>query len=318
MLTSRKERPRPSEDAAPSGWRRPAEALVEPPIRSQLFSVSQLEQHARALASGHEVSPSAHNGPDRLLPRLAANEVALREAYALVTQAVKKGAQITPAAEWFVDNYHLLEEQIRTARRHLPRGYSRELPRLGNALVAGTPRVYDLTLEFISHTHGRLDMDGLRAFIASYQEQRLLTLGELWALPIMLRLALIENVRRIVAGVTAGRRDRELAGHWVEQMLEVAGRDPSRVVLVLAEMVRADPPLSLALVAELATRLSGAGAAPPGRARPVGGGCVPPRQPGPGSKPGRDRQQLRQPQAARRDGLATVRGGAQQRRAHPA
>ena len=261
MLTSRKERPRPSEDAAPSGWRRPAEALVEPPIRSQLFSVSQLEQHARALASGHEVSPSAHNGPDRLLPRLAANEVALREAYALVTQAVKKGAQITPAAEWFVDNYHLLEEQIRTARRHLPRGYSRELPRLGNALVAGTPRVYDLTLEFISHTHGRLDMDGLRAFIASYQEQRLLTLGELWALPIMLRLALIENVRRIVAGVTAGRRDRELAGHWVEQMLEVAGRDPSRVVLVLAEMVRADPPLTLAFVAELASRLSGQGAA---------------------------------------------------------
>jgi cyclic beta-1,2-glucan synthetase len=263
MLIARKERARVVTEAAPSskGWRRTAPAVVEPPIRSQLFSLSQLEQHARALASRHELSPASENGPDRLLPRLAANEVALREGHELVTEAMQRGAQITPAAEWFIDNYHLVEEQIRTARRHLPRGYSRELPRLSNALVEGTPRVYDLTLEFISHTHGRLDIDALRAFIASYQEQRLLTLGELWALPIMLRLALIENVRRIVAGVVAGRSDRDRAGHWVEQMLEVAGRDPAKVVLVLAEMVRADPPLTLAFVAELASRLAGQGAA---------------------------------------------------------
>src|SRR6187401_1613055 len=110
MLTSRKERLPPIEADPPKSWRRPAVSLVEQPIRAQLFSVSQLEQHARTLAAGHEVSPSARNGPDRLLPRLAANEIALREGYALVTQAVKKGAQITPAAEWFIDNYHLLEE----------------------------------------------------------------------------------------------------------------------------------------------------------------------------------------------------------------
>ena len=137
MLIARKERPRVTEAAPAKGWRRTAPAVVEPPIRSQLFSVSQLEQHATALAGWHELSPASENGPDRLLPRLTANEVALREAHALVTEAVKRGAQITPAAEWFIDNYHLIEEQIRTARRHLPRGYSRELPRLGNALVGG-------------------------------------------------------------------------------------------------------------------------------------------------------------------------------------
>jgi cyclic beta-1,2-glucan synthetase len=261
MLSSRREQSRREEVALQSGWRPQAGAPDEHPIQSQLFSVGQLEQHARTLASGHEVSTIALKEPDRLLPRLAANEAALRDAHVLVTQAVKGGAQITPAAEWFIDNYHLIEEQIRTARRHLPRGYSRELPRLGHAPVAGIPRVYDLTLEFISHSHGRLDVDGLRAFIASYQEQRSLTLGELWAIPIMLRLALIENLRRIVASVTAGRRDRERAGFWVEQMLEVAARDPAQVVLVLAEMVRADPPLTIAFVAELASRLQGQGAA---------------------------------------------------------
>jgi len=109
---------RRSEAPAAMGWQRPVGAVDEHPIQSQLFSVSQLEQHARALAARHEVVPGARRGPDRLLPRLAANELALREAYALVAQAVKSGTQITPAAEWFIDNYHLVEEQVRTARRH--------------------------------------------------------------------------------------------------------------------------------------------------------------------------------------------------------
>src|SRR5688572_30110435 len=102
----------------------------EQPLRAELFSVSQLEQHAKSLAGWQEVDGAPSRGPDRLLPRLRANERVLRDAYEVVTDGVKRGRRITPAAEWFLDNYHLIEEQIRTARRHLPRGYSRELPRL--------------------------------------------------------------------------------------------------------------------------------------------------------------------------------------------
>jgi len=230
-------------------------------MQAELFSVSQLEQHARSLATRHEVTPSAGVGRDRLLPRLAATEAELSESHSLISRALQRGTRITPAAEWFIDNYHLIEEQIRTARRHLPRGYSRELPRLGNALVAGTPRVYDLTLELISHSHGRLDLESLRAFVTSYQTIRPLTLGELWAVPIMLRLALIENLRRVVANVTAGRRDRDRAGYWGARMLDVAAHDPAKVVLVMADMVKEDPPLTIAFVAELASRLQGQGSA---------------------------------------------------------
>src|SRR5205814_3063670 len=135
-------------------------------------------------------------------------------------------------------------EQIRTARRHLPRGYYRELPRLTNTLSAGVPRVYHLVLELVSHSHGRLDVESLQAFVAAYQEVQPLRLGELWAVPIMLRLALLENLRRVVAAITAGRRDREHATYWVEQMNEVAATDPGRVVLVLADMVEAAPALT--------------------------------------------------------------------------
>ena len=110
----------------------------EQPLRGELFSVSQLEEHARALAGWHDVGGAAtRRQPDRLLPRLRANERVLRDAYDVVTEAVKRGRRITPAAEWFLDNYHLIEEQIRTARRHLPRGYSRELPRLTSGPSAG-------------------------------------------------------------------------------------------------------------------------------------------------------------------------------------
>ncbi len=233
-----------------------AGAGEELPLRAELFSVTQLERHAQVLAAAHEIGPRTSD--DRLLERLAANEVVLAEAYTLVAEAVTRGRQITPAAEWFIDNYHLIEDQIRTARRHLPRGYSRELPRL---VLEQTPRVYDLALELISHSHGRVDLDALRAFVMSYQTIRPLSLGELWAIPIMLRLALIENLRRVIAGVTAGRRDRELAGIWADKLLDVTPDDPSKVVLVLAQLIDADPPLTNAFVSELASRLQGQGAA---------------------------------------------------------
>src|SRR5688572_22190646 len=232
----------------------------EQPLRAELLSVSQLEHHAKSLAAWHVVE-SAPGGLDRLLPRLRTNEVVLRRAYELVTDAVKRGRRITPAAEWFLDNYHLIEEQIRTARRHLPRGYSRDLPRLANPVSAGYPRVYDIAIELISHADGRVDAESLRAFIAAYQSVKPFRLGELWAIPIMLRLALLENLRRVAARVMAGRRERERAGYWVERMLEVAAKDPSKVVLVLAELVKEEPPLTSAFAAEFASRLHGQGPA---------------------------------------------------------
>src|SRR5450432_2734845 len=113
----------------------------ELPLRAELFSVSQLESHAKSLAAAHELGKSDREG--LLLARLAANHTSLSDAYALVADAVARGRQITPAAEWFVDNYHLIEEQVRIAERHLPVRYSRALPHL----VDGTIRVYDLALE---------------------------------------------------------------------------------------------------------------------------------------------------------------------------
>lgn len=106
-----------------------------------------------------------------------------------------------------------------------------------------------------------MDAEGLFAFVKSYQSITPLRLGELWAIPIMLRLALLENLRRVVARVAAGRRDRERAAHWIDRMLEVASKTPAGVVLILAEMVKENPPLSIAFIAEFSSRIQGKSAA---------------------------------------------------------
>jgi cellobiose phosphorylase len=234
----------------------------EPPLRDELFSVDQLDRHARSVAAAHKLRPDLRRrGTDRLLPRLEETEHTLEQAYGLITDAVGRGRRVTPAAEWFLDNYHLIEEQIRTARRDLPPGYSRQLPELSTGAWEGYPRVYAIALELISHVDGRIDADSLRAFVIAYQSEGPLRLGELWAIPIMLRLALLENLRRVVVRVAAGRRDRERATYWIERMLATAAKAPGQVVLVLADMVKENPPLSTAFVTEFATRAQSGGSA---------------------------------------------------------
>ncbi|MDP3848696.1 MAG: glucoamylase family protein [Pseudomonas sp.] len=231
----------------------------EPALRSELFSAEQMAQHGIDLAQQHRLSPCSAS--DSLLQRLAENEVLLARSCELLTKATLSTRRVTPAAEWLLDNFYLIEEQIRTAQLHLPKGYSRELPRLANGPSAGLSRVYDIALEVISHGDGRVDSDSLSRFVDAYQTVMPLTLGELWAIPIMLRLALIENLRRVASRVIADWNDRNLADDWADRMTEIAEQDAKSVVLSVADMARSAPPMTSSFVAELVRRLQGQSAA---------------------------------------------------------
>ena len=233
--------------------------IEEPPLRSELFSADQMEQHGKALAASHSLG--AKRTRDILLARLAENEEVLLEACDLLIAAARANHPGTPAGEWLLDNFHLIEEQIRTARRHLPRDYSRELPRLEGGPSAGLPRVYDIALETISHGDGQVDARSFGRFVAAYQTVSTLTLGELWGVPIMLRLALIENLRRVATSIISHRMGRDLADFWAGRMTETAQNDPKSLILVVADMARSNPPMSSSFVAELARRLQGQSAA---------------------------------------------------------
>ncbi len=228
-----------------------------PPLRLELFSLDQLEAHARSLAERHRIG----SGPsqDRLLLRLSENERVLFESYEELSAAVHNKELISPAGEWLLDNFHLIEEEIRTAKRHLPIGYSRELPHLANTSSAGFPRVYDVALEVIAHVDGRVDKENITAFVSAYQRVTPLKLGEFWAIPIMFRLALIENLRRVAARVVLALNDRRMANKWAAQMLECAEKQPKNLILIAADLARAQPRITNAFVAEFERCLQGHG-----------------------------------------------------------
>jgi cyclic beta-1,2-glucan synthetase len=238
----------------------PVPAGPEAQAPGVLFTLEQLTQHARMLAGDHRAVTG--QGPNTLLPQLDENERELRD-YNRATYTVDQARRITPASEWILDNFYLIEEQIHLARRHLPRRYSRELPRLGGGRSAGLPRVYDLVLEFVSRADAQLELGPLTAFLAAYEEVTPLKLGELWAVPIMLRLALIENLRRITDRLTLARRDRDRADHWARRLELMAEQQPSLLVVVVADMARANLPTTSSFVAEFYQRLSRPGAAVP-------------------------------------------------------
>lgn len=231
----------------------------ESPLRAELFSADQMKGHGVRLASVHRLAPGRM--PDQLLMRLFSNESVLTETCDRLGASVAAKHRITPAEEWLLDNFYLVEEQIRTARRHLPKGYSRELPGLAAGISAGMPRVYDIALETIAHGDGRLDPDSLTLFVAAYQEVTPLRLGELWAVPIMLRLALIENLRRVALRITAAGTDRDLAISWAGKLTKIARHDSKNLILVIADMARSNPPMTAPFVSELARHLQGQGPA---------------------------------------------------------
>jgi cellobiose phosphorylase len=228
-------------------------------LRSELFSVEQLKRHALTLAGQHRIDPRP--GPNRLLPRLADNERVLLAAYEVITTAAMHGQRVGPAEAWLLDNFYLIEQQIDLARRHLPRGYSRQLPRLADGPSAGFPRSYALALELISHMDGRVDSENVTQFIAAYQSVEPLKLGELWAFPIMLQLALLENLRRVGVRIAQRCEERDAAISWADRMLATAETEPKQLIQLLAEFANADVPLTALFVEEFYARLQAQGPA---------------------------------------------------------
>src|SRR5262245_11506102 len=191
----------------------------EKPFQAEFFSVERLEQYAQTLAAEHKTV--TRKGRAQLLPRLEDNGRKLEAVYKELVEAIRSGRPISPAAEWLVDNYHIVEEQLREIREDLPRSYYHELPKLASGELQGYPRIYAVALALIAHTDSRLDTNTLRRFIAAYQQKAPLSIGELWAVAITLRLALVENLRRLAVAVARARDAREEAGKPADRPLDL-------------------------------------------------------------------------------------------------
>jgi len=184
------------------------QAELEEPILAELFSVERLEQHAQTLAAAQTVTDAPRRG-HAVRPRIAENGRVLLESYRVLARAIKDERSITPAAEWLVDNFHIVDEQLREIRDDLPPGYYRELPKLAEGHLADYPRVLGLAWAYIAHTDSRFDPESLRRMVRAYQVVEPLTIGELWAIAISLRILLVDNLRRLAERIVRSRAARQ-------------------------------------------------------------------------------------------------------------
>ena len=216
---------------------------IDPPNRSEIFGPERFAQHGRSLAETHR----ARNQPGRaaaFFPRLNENIRVLREAQNYIADQARGGYLVSPAAEWLLDNFHLIEAQLSEIYEGLPRRYFRDLPVLIDEPLAGLPRVYGVAWAFVAHTDGAFDEDLLTHFLSAYQQIRQLNLGELWALPTTLRVVLVENLRRLAERLATNKAAREVANlvgdhieayptHRLDEIVELLNqRGVGRVFLV--------------------------------------------------------------------------------------
>ncbi len=194
-----------------------ADRDIDKPFRDELLSSERLEERALALAAGFTIDPQRRRAR-RIYRRLNHNARVLRQGYQTLAEDVHHGDFVTPAAEWFLDNYHLISSEIVEIREHLPRQFYRQLPALATREKAGDARIYAVAVELLRHSDSRLDLAQLTHFLNSYQRVAPLTLGELWAWPTMLKQALIENLRRLVAELLASRIERSAADAHVARI----------------------------------------------------------------------------------------------------
>ncbi|MEJ0097742.1 MAG: hypothetical protein WDM84_07240 [Bauldia sp.] len=220
-------------------------------IREELFAVERLKQHAESLAAAQPIA-SRKKGGRELADRLRNSERFLLESYRAIAASVEAGHPITPAAEWILDNYHIVEEQISEARGDLPPGYYRELPKLTAGPFTGLPRVFGVAWAYIAHTDSRFDGDLLCEFVGAYQRVQPLTIGELWAVPITLRIILVENLRRAAGRITRSHKVRQEADEFADRILGLGSAPPEPIGQVLANY---PTPYLRTFIVQLAHRL---------------------------------------------------------------
>ena len=233
----------------------------------ELFGPDQLAAHARDLATRHKRLPSRRQNeapPKRsawdaflssrrlpLLRRLNETETTIGAVRERLLSAVKKGTDVSPAGAWLLDNYFVVLEHARDSPERC-RAFYRRLPKLGGGPHVGLPRAYDLAIELVAHTDGRLDANAVTRMLSEYQQVTPLTLAELWAMPAMLRMSLLENVRRMSLRVDRDMTDTEAADSWVARLRTQRGTE---LAASLSAFVRQPPDLTPAFLARFLPQL---------------------------------------------------------------
>ncbi len=205
------------------------------PIRSEIFGLARLETHGESLALAQKVTSHPGDGED-IAPRVRDNRKVLEASYTVLLDAVEAHRAVTPAAEWLIDNFHIVRAQLKDIHDHLPPRFYKELPKLADGPLKGFPRVYGIAWAFIAHTDSRFDPELLKHFLAAYQRVQPLRIGELWAVSITLRAVLIENLRRLAARIAGSQLARRDADRLADEVLGLGLHKSRPMRQIIAEL----------------------------------------------------------------------------------
>src|SRR5208282_3285633 len=208
--------------------------------------------HGESLAAAQNVTDSPRRGRE-IAWRVRENGRVLLVAYRSIAAAIREERAITPAAEWLVDNFHVVEEQIREIHDDLPRGFYRQLPKLADGPLEGYPRVFGIAWAYVAHTDSHFDPQTLARFVQAYQRVQPLTIGELWAVAITIRIVLVENLRRLAEQMGHSRDERRHADLLANRLLGSNGRDAEPAEAVFKDLDKS--PLPAAFAVEMVQRL---------------------------------------------------------------
>ena len=232
------------------------EELLAGPLRGEILGPEHLAERARALARGQKVASAARDSREgQLLRRLNETGRLLQDIHARLADEAARDVEVGPAGEWLLDNFYVVREHIREIGQSLPKNYYRELPALASGPLAGYARIYELAITLISHTEARADLENVTLFVTAFQGEARLSIGELWAIPAMLRLGLIESVRRMALRTVQRLDEVALADDWASRIEEAGGKDDSALGRVLDEFIGSPPPLTANFVTRFLSQL---------------------------------------------------------------
>jgi len=198
---------------------------------------------------------SLARGQRPLLERLEQTRRILESARASLAAAAERGGDVSASGEWLLDNFYVIQEHLREIRASMPRGYYQELPKLVAGTLAGYPRVYEVAISLIGHSEGHVDWDNVQLFVREFQRGATLTTGELWAVPTMLRLGLMENIRRMALRTVQRVEEVDAADRWAQRLRDASDEGPAPLASALAGFVSGHPALSPTFVARFLQQL---------------------------------------------------------------
>nr|HPI41076.1 hypothetical protein [Pseudobdellovibrionaceae bacterium] len=228
--------------------------FFEEPIRSEIFTPLRMELHAESLARAQKIETSGRRGKS-FRDRVRDNGRILEKSYKYLLQSAEENRAITPAADWLINNFHIVRTQLKDIHDHLPPKFYRELPKLVQGPFAGYPQVYGIAWAFVAHTDSRFDPDLLKKFLKSYQSIQVLTIGELWALSITLRLVLMENLRRLSVRIVGSQMARKEADQLADELLALGPKSSSRSPSEIVKCLNKKPVIVNAFIVQLLQRL---------------------------------------------------------------